>query len=100
MRGSVLAGESYIVAIDDLWVDFRAQGHFLLAWHHDKPGVIGEVGTLLGQNDINIAFMHVGRRTQRGEAIMVLHTDEPIPQELVPIIDALIATHKTCTLTL
>ncbi len=100
VRGSVLAGESYIVAIDDLWVDFRAQGHFLLAWHHDKPGVIGEIGTLLGQNDINIAFMHVGRRSARGEAIMVLHTDEPIPEALVPVIDDLIATHKTCILTL
>ena len=100
VRGSVLAGEPYIVAIEDLWVDFRAQGHFLLSWHHDKPGVIGQIGMLLGKHDINIAFMHVGRRTPRGEAIMVLHTDEAIPSEIVPKIDAIIATHQTCILTL
>jgi len=100
VRGSVLAGEPYIVAIEDLWVDFPAQGHFLLSWHHDKPGVIGQIGMILGKHDINIAFMHVGRRTPRGEAIMVLHTDEAIPSEIVPKIDAIIATHQTCILTL
>ena len=100
VKGSVLAGEPYIVAIEDLWVDFLARGHFLLSWHHDKPGVIGQIGMLLGEYDINIAFMHVGRRTPRGEAIMVLHTDEAIPPELVPKIDAIITTHQTCILTL
>lgn len=84
VRGSVLQGEPHIVSIDDLWVDFIAAGNFLLTWHHDRPGIIGRIGTLLGENDINIAYMHVGRRTPRGEAIMVLALDEPIPAELFP----------------
>jgi hypothetical protein len=79
VRGAMLYGVPTLVAIDDLWVEFPAEGHLLLTSHRDRPGIIGRVGTLLGQSDVNISFMHVGRRTPRGEAIMVLGTDEPIP---------------------
>jgi D-3-phosphoglycerate dehydrogenase len=83
VRGAVLQGEPYIVAINDLWVDFPAMGHILLTSHQDHPGLVGRVGTLLGQNDINISFMHVGRRAPRTEAIMALGTDEPVPPALL-----------------
>jgi D-3-phosphoglycerate dehydrogenase len=89
IRGAVLQGDPHIVCIDDLWVDFVAHGHFLLTWHNDRPGIIGTIGTVLGQNDINIAFMHVGRRSPRGEAIMVLGLDERIPERLFPDILAM-----------
>lgn len=89
VRGSVLQNEPHIVSIDDLWVDFVAKGHFLLTWHYDRPGIIGAIGTLLGENDVNIAYMHVGRRSPRGEAIMVLGLDEPIAEHLFPEILAL-----------
>jgi hypothetical protein len=79
VRGAVLQGEPYIIGINDLWVDFPATGHLLLTSHRDRPGIIGRVGTLLGQSDINISFMHVGRRGPRTDAIMVLGTDEITP---------------------
>lgn len=100
VRGSVLGDEPHIVSIEGLWVDFLARGHFLLSWHHDRPGIIGAIGTLLGQSDINIAFMHVGRRSPRGEAIMVLNTDEQVPAHLIPQIDAIVATHHARTVSL
>lgn len=100
VRGSVLGGQPHIVAIEDLWVDFLARGNFLLSWHRDRPGIIGAIGTLLGKNDINIAFMHVGRRSPRGEAIMVLNTDEPTPQHLIPQVDAIVATHHARVISL
>lgn len=100
VRGSVLGGQPHIVAIEDLWVDFLARGNFLLSWHRDHPGIIGAIGTLLGKNDINIAFMHVGRRSPRGEAIMVLNTDEPTPQRLIPQVDAIVATHHARVISL
>ncbi|MFZ2489545.1 MAG: phosphoglycerate dehydrogenase [Anaerolineae bacterium] len=84
VRGSVLQDEPHIVCIDDLWVNFVAKGHLLLTWHHDRPGIVGRIGMLLGENDINIAFMHLGRRSPRGEAIMVLGLDEVIPEHLTP----------------
>ncbi len=77
--GTVLLDEPTIVAINDLWVEFPAEGNLLLASHTDRPGIIGKVGTLLGRSDVNISFMHVGRRAPRGEAIMVLGTDEQTP---------------------
>jgi D-3-phosphoglycerate dehydrogenase len=85
VRGTVIQGEPHIVAINDLWVDIVAAGHLLLTGHQDRPGIIGRVGTALGQADINISFMHVGRRAPRTQAIMVLGTDEPAPPELVAL---------------
>jgi len=90
VRGSVLHSEPYIVAVADRWVEFPPEGYYLVSWHRDRPGVIGRLGVLLGENDINIAFMHVGRTTPRGEAIIVLKTDEPIPAGLLPQINAIL----------
>lgn len=89
VRGAILQGEPHIVAINDLWVDFPASGHVLLALHNDRPGIIGAVGTILGNADVNISFMHVGRRAPRSEAIMALGTDEPTTPELQAQISAL-----------
>jgi L-serine deaminase len=89
VRGAIFQDAPHIVAIDDLWVDFPAAGHVLLALHHDRPGIIGAVGTLLGNADVNISFMHVGRRSPRSEAIMALGTDEATPSELQARIGAL-----------
>jgi D-3-phosphoglycerate dehydrogenase len=83
VRGSVLQGEPYIVGINEHWVDFPATGNLLLSSHRDRPGIIGRVGTILGQSDINISFMHVGREGPRTDAIMVLGTDEPTPPEII-----------------
>lgn len=82
VRGAVLYGDPMVVALNDFWVEFPAQGYLLLTRHHDRPGIIGRIGTILGNQDINIAFMHVGRKAPRGEAIMVLSVDEPIPEEV------------------
>jgi len=90
VKGSVLHGEPFIVAVADRWVEFQPEGHYLVSWHQDKPGVIGALGTLLGERDINIAFMHVGRLSPRGVAIIVLKTDEPIPEALLPEINAML----------
>ncbi len=89
VRGSVLQGVPYIVGINDLWVDFPANGHFLLTSHRDRPGIVGRVGSILGQSDINISFMHVGRRGPRTDAIMVLGTDEPTPSPIMEQLSAI-----------
>ena len=89
VRGTVLQGSPYIIGINDLWVDFPANGHLLLSSHRDRPGIIGRIGTLLGQSDINISFMHVGRRGPRTDAIMVLGTDEPTPPPIMEQLSAI-----------
>jgi D-3-phosphoglycerate dehydrogenase len=84
VAGTIIHGEPHIVSIDGYSVDLTAQGGYvLLSRHVDRPGIIGKVGTLLGEADINISSMQVGRQRPRGEALMALTVDEPIPPELL-----------------
>jgi D-3-phosphoglycerate dehydrogenase (EC 1.1.1.95) len=55
----------------------------LISRHTDKPGIIGKVGQLLGEEDIDIAGMQLGRKKPRGQAIMVLNVDSPIPEHIL-----------------
>ncbi|SEB65407.1 phosphoglycerate dehydrogenase [Paenibacillus sp. GP183] len=84
LAGTLLAGiGERIVLIDQYPVDFTPEGHLLLISHNDKPGIIGRVGTLLGNNDVNIATMQVGRKVIGGSAIMVLTIDKQAPKEVL-----------------
>ena len=60
-------------------VDVDPQGWLLIGPHVDRPGIIGKVGTLLGEYNINIAGMQVGRTATAGTNIMVLAVDSDIP---------------------
>ena len=55
----------------------------LITRHRDMPGIIGKLGSLLGDHNVNIASMQVGRKIVRGEAVMVLSIDDPIPTKLL-----------------
>jgi len=82
VAGTVMRGESHIVRVDNYWVDLvPGGGYFILSDHKDRPGLIGTVGTVLGEFDINISSMQVSRLEPRGRALMVLSLDEPISEE-------------------
>lgn len=83
VAGIVLNKESRIVEIDGFNFDTIPSGNMLLISHSDQPGVIGEVGTILGQNNINIAAMEVGRKKQGGNAIMLLSVDSIVSPEII-----------------
>jgi D-3-phosphoglycerate dehydrogenase len=84
LAGTLLAGiGERIVRIDHYPVDFAPEGNLLLISHNDKPGIIGRVGTLLGNNEVNIATMQVGREVVGGSAIMVLAIDKPAPKAVL-----------------
>jgi D-3-phosphoglycerate dehydrogenase len=89
VAGTIVSGEPHLVRIDDYWVNIELSGYLLVSHNNDKPGVIGAVGTLLGEANVNIAFMQVGRDHPRGRAIMMLGLDDPLPQA---IIDRLVQT--------
>lgn len=76
--GTVLRGEPHIVQADGYFVDFVPQGALLFTYHRDRPGMIGRVGALLGNADVNISGMYVGRLAPREQAMMVLTLDEPV----------------------
>jgi len=51
--------------------------------YEDRPGMVGRIGSILGRQNVNIASMHVGRRSKRGRAIVVLILDEDLSAEQV-----------------
>jgi len=80
--GTMLNGIPHIVRIDEYWVSVESTGgHVLLTRHTDRPGIIGKVGMILGEADINISQMQVGRETERGPALMLVFVDEAIPPD-------------------
>lgn len=84
VAGTLLNGlGARIVRIDKFPVDFAPEGNLVFIAHNDKPGIIGNVGTLLGKNEVNIATMQVGRKIVGGEAIMVLSVDKEAPKEVL-----------------
>ncbi|HLK61317.1 MAG TPA: phosphoglycerate dehydrogenase [Chthonomonadaceae bacterium] len=87
--GTVYGGAAHIVHIDGYHVDILPTGNMIVTQHTDRPGVIGRVGTLLGEQGVNIAGMHVGRAETGGRAIMVLLVDDPISPEIMQQLCAL-----------
>lgn len=84
VAGTLLNGfGARIVQIDQFPVDFAPEGNLVFIAHNDKPGIIGNVGTLLGKNNVNIATMQVGRKIVGGDAIMVLGVDKEAPKEVL-----------------
>jgi D-3-phosphoglycerate dehydrogenase / 2-oxoglutarate reductase len=81
--GTLLLNEPHIVTFNDFRIDLVPQGTFLMSWHADRPGVIGAIGTLLGQKNINIASMQVGRDRPRGDAVMIVSVDDPVPESIL-----------------
>jgi D-3-phosphoglycerate dehydrogenase len=66
-----------------------SDGYFLFSDHLDRPGVIGAVGNITGAANINIQSMHVSRLKPRGQALMVLALDEPLPEKVLKQIKAI-----------
>jgi D-3-phosphoglycerate dehydrogenase len=72
----------HIVEINDFWVDLSpGEGYLLLVENVDQPGMIGRIGSLLGEKGINISFMRVGREKIQGRALMVLGLDDQLDAE-------------------
>jgi D-3-phosphoglycerate dehydrogenase len=82
VAGTLMRGETHIVRVDSYWLDLvPTGGYWLFADHLDRPKLIGTVGNITGDADINISSMQVGRLEPRGRALMVLGLDEQLPDE-------------------
>ncbi|HQV58747.1 MAG TPA: ACT domain-containing protein, partial [Ilumatobacteraceae bacterium] len=75
--------EQRIVMIDDHGFDVPPADHMLVIKNDDRPGVIGTVGTLLGNAGVNIADMDVGRTAEAGTAVMVIAPTAVVSNQVI-----------------
>jgi D-3-phosphoglycerate dehydrogenase len=83
ISGTLFEGAPRIVRLRDYSMDFAPEEHMLLLHYGDRPGMIGKIGTIMGQHEINIASMNLGRSEKKGEAMVILSLDSAIPQHVL-----------------
>ena len=72
-----------LLRINNFLVEAVPEGSILFIYNEDKPGVIGNIGTTLGRNKINIGMMQFGRDRLGGMAVSLLHLDNPLGREVL-----------------
>jgi D-3-phosphoglycerate dehydrogenase len=84
VAGTVFAdGKPRIVEIKGISMDAEFGRHMLFVTNEDKPGFIGNLGSLLGAKEVNIATFHLGRNKRGGDAICLVEMDEPISNPIL-----------------
>jgi D-3-phosphoglycerate dehydrogenase len=78
-----------LTRIDEFLIDAMPQGAMLIVSNDDRPGMVGRIGTLLGDAGVNIAYMSLGRDRSGGRAVAVLNLDSPLPGHLLKRLSAL-----------
>ncbi|MFZ7102997.1 MAG: phosphoglycerate dehydrogenase [Peptococcaceae bacterium] len=82
LAGTIFSnGEVKLVQLNGFSMDTIPAKHMLIVPHSDKPGMIGQVGTILGEYKINVAGMQVGRKEIGGNAVMVMAVDDVVSEE-------------------
>jgi D-3-phosphoglycerate dehydrogenase / 2-oxoglutarate reductase len=78
-----------IVRVNNFYLEAVPEGYILILQNKDVPGVVGAVGTILGNNGINIAGMELGRSEKAGNAISFTHVDEMVSKKALDELRAL-----------
>jgi D-3-phosphoglycerate dehydrogenase len=89
-----------VIQVWDFEVEIEPAPHMLFFVYEDRPGIIGKVGTILGEHDINIATMEVGRKAAGGDALMGLTVDSPVPPDVLQTVADAIDAHTIRAVTL
>ncbi len=90
VSGTLFQGsEPRVVSIRGVPMEARLGPHMLYVRNRDRPGLIGALGTLLGDAGLNIATFHLGREKPGGDAVALVEVDQPIPEPLLERVRAL-----------
>jgi len=101
VTGALLGdGEIRVTNIDGFPINVPPNQYMLFTVHRDMPGIIGKIGSLLGSFNVNIASMQVGRKIVRGDAVMVLSIDDPLPEGILSEITKVQGIRDAYTVTL
>jgi D-3-phosphoglycerate dehydrogenase len=83
-----------LTEVDGFELELGAEGILLFFRYSDRPGIVGKIGTILGEAGVNIAAMQVARREAGGEALMALTVDSPVDAELLSTVAAAIGSSR------
>lgn len=86
VEGKVKDGTPHLTLVGSFNVDVSLEGNLLLCCQVDQPGIIGKVGSILGNMNVNVNFMSVGRTAPGKEAIMAIGVDEEPEKEALKLI--------------
>ena len=79
----------HITEVQGYHYDLVPERYMILAKNDDKPGMIGQMGTLLGAAHVNIANMQVARKPKTGNAMMIMTVDSPVEKATLQMIAGL-----------
>jgi D-3-phosphoglycerate dehydrogenase len=79
VAGTVAGGEPRITGLGEYRLDMEPADVMLITRHTDKPGMVGRIGAMLGEADVNISAMHLARVRPREDALMILALDDDVP---------------------
>lgn len=82
-------GDPRVVRFEGFRLEFRPEGVLLVLRNRDVPGVVGRIGTLLGEAGVNIADIHLARGDEESDALAVLRLDAEPPREVLEALRAL-----------
>ncbi|TVU05677.1 hypothetical protein EJB05_48850 [Eragrostis curvula] len=94
LEGRVKYGVPHLTLVGPYEVDVSLEGNLILCRQIDQPGMIGKVGNILGQRNVNISFMSVGRTFRGKQAIMAIGVDEEPNKETLDKIGAIPAIEE------
>ena len=84
VTGTLFGGvKPRIVEVEDIPLEAEVTPHMLFVRNNDRPGLVGRLGTMLGNAGINIASFHLGRQDEGGAAIALVAIDQPVPDMLM-----------------
>lgn len=81
IEGQVKSGIPHLISVGSFPVDASLEGNLILCRQLDQPGMIGQVGNILGHHNVNVSFMSVGRTVRKTKAIMAIGVDEEPDRE-------------------
>jgi D-3-phosphoglycerate dehydrogenase / 2-oxoglutarate reductase len=83
LAGSTAHGRPHLAGVDGFAIDAELAGLMLVTRHHDRPGIVGAVGTILAEARINISSLELSRLSEHGQAMMFVSIDDPISEPLL-----------------
>jgi D-3-phosphoglycerate dehydrogenase / 2-oxoglutarate reductase len=83
LRGSTAHGRPHLAGLDGFAIDAELSGLMLVTRHHDRPGIVGAVGTILAEHGINISSLELSRLSEHGEAMMFVSVDDPVGPDVL-----------------